>query len=73
MTLDLSGAVRVVVKYVAEHPGTSHSRIIEQAQDHAGQQRRREAIRLAVAQGSIVRSERRPWQYTVKKEIEVCS
>jgi hypothetical protein len=73
MTPDLSGAVRVVVKYVQQHPGTSHARIVETAQDREGQQRRREVIRIAVAQGSIVRSERRPWRYTVKKEFELCS
>lgn len=63
MTNPLHNTLSLVVRYVQQHPGCKHSTVIGQADDREGQQRRRDAMALAICYGYIARSTKRPWTY----------
>lgn len=59
-----------VYQKIAQHPGIRHSAVL--GSDRSGQTRRREALLLLMAQGHIVRSQKRPWRYTLKTQETLC-
>lgn len=59
-TLD---TLKYILRFVQEHPNAQHARIL--GDDQIGQKRRRDALQYLVSTGSIVRSEKRPWRYSV--------
>jgi hypothetical protein len=64
--IPINNTLQLVVHYVAAHPGCKHSTVTRQASDRDGQQRRRDALSLAVCQGLIVKSPKRPFTYRAK-------